>query len=651
MNQLSAVATRSALRNTCKAIRVAPFTPIDIFPALDEETFYARLCRILGAMASKPFNRIINREMLVVFILYTFSHALFLIHNGIFVDDWYNQLVGKEAFLYHNLSGGRPWFGYAVVPIFPLENIFSFNIIYFHRLFIFFCYFGAAFFFNRILKNISEIEPQARLALTLIFALLPYFQARIFVSMWPYSFCYFIFFFAFSLLPHREKTGYRVASIFLFCVSFLVQSFIAFYILILVFFAYENKTQVKAILDGSNKIKGSFLLFKSWAVKYPDFVFLPIVVWFVQRSLYQPFGDFAYYNAFSKWTILVKAPYNLLMTFVLTPLELLTVPLLYIRDSSPFLLILMFPAGWFLYSSLKQKGEPQPTTGINRWFLLFGLFAFFFGIFPYAAVNKEIPSLLDWSNKTLLLLPVGVSFLLYYGTQAVYRGLAAKNFFAAFIFKPAFFISALLALCINYNIGTWLEFHVGWFKQLSLVEHYRSNNAIRDIDAFIVLDYSMDLNAKNRHDFIYYEYMGPMRIAYPDKITFAVQADVFDSKQRGKDELVHYFTKGGFRHPKTEFRLKGFLLEKPYHYLKITEGSLDVNGLWDVLSLKLLQHTDREKFKRKIIDVVNIEVLVEKDEILTVDLKLPFKEQIKNRIKEFINWDKLRATYDPYYSY
>lgn len=598
-------------------------------------------------MASKLLAPVTNREMLVVFILYSFSNVLFLFHNGIFVDDWYNQIIGKEAFLYHNLAGGRPWFGYAVVPIFPLEDIFSFNVIYFHRLFIFFCYFGAAFFFNRILKNINEIEPQARLALTLIFALLPYFQARIFVSMWPYSFCYFMFFFAFSLLPHRNKTGYRVASIILFCVSFLVQSFIAFYILILAFFAYENKNQVKEILNGKKKIKGAFLLFKSWGVKYPDFIFLPIVAWFVQRSLYQPFGDYAYYNAFSLWT-LFKAPYNILMTFLLTPFELLTVPLIYIRESSPFLLILMFPAGLFLYSSLKQKGESQPTNNINRWFLLFGLFAFFFGIFPYAAVNKEIPSLLDWSNKTQLLLPVGVSFLLYYGLRAMHLNLTSKSSVLAFIFRPVFSISVLLALCINYNIGTWLEFHVGWFKQLSLVENHRSNKAIKDKDAFLVLDYSMDLNAKNRHDFIYYEYMGPMRIAYPDKIKFAVQADVFNEKQRGNDKLVHYFTKGGFSYANSNFLLNDFVLKKPYYYLKITKGSLDVSGLWDVLSLKLLQHGDREKFKKKILDIVDIEVLEEGDKILSVDLKKTFKERIKNRIKEFLNWEKLKGNLDPY---
>jgi len=579
-----------------------------------------------------------KREIWAVFVLYSLANFLFLFHNGIVVDDWYNNLIGADAIIYHNLVGGRPWFGYAALLIFPLDDIFSGSTVYLHRIIIFTFYLLSAVLFNRILARIEEITPSARFVMTLFFATLPYFHARIFVSMWLYPFCYMIFFLAFYLLPYRRNAAVRLLSLLLFSLSFLVQSFLAFFSLVFVYFLYEKK---KEATEAYKDIRfGRKLIEIAWKIinKQPDYFFLPLLIWFLQRTLYPPLGEYSGYNAITPSTLL-KAPLVMLITFINTPFETLAIPLKYLLNGSGLTVLAVAVPSLLIYFAIHKRGGDIREEGKNNTdsvFILFGLFAFFLAIFPYAAAGKAVPSLLNWANKNYLLMPVGMSFLLYYGLSkftALLKPGTGRILMAASC-------SILPALFISYSATYWIEYHIAWFKQLSLVENYRQSKTVKENDIFLMVDTTTDLNAMDRANFLYYEYIGPLAAAYPGTVKFAAHADTYKRLQAGRTRLHDRFTTGGFGYEGSNYYLKDFSLDKPVHYIVIKKGALKVEGLWDVIDLKLLQFSDEKTFREKISKFIGIETvrLEEWENSRWKDFDIPQPElsildRLKRRVK------------------
>lgn len=549
----------------------------------------------------------VRREIPIIFLLYSLANFLFLIHNGIVVDDWYNNLIGDDAIIYHNLAGGRPWFGYAALPIFPLDDIFSGTAVYLHRIFVFTFFFISAVLFNRILARIEEITPHARFVMTLFFATLPYFNAKIFVSMWLYPFCYMIFFLAFYLLPYRQNAAVRLLSLLLFSLSFLVQSFLAFFGLVFIYFLYEKKEEAFEIYK-NRKFRPGFVEI-GWKIirRQPDYFFLPFIIWFLQRTFYPPFGEYSSYNAITAHTLL-KAPLVMLVTFFNTPFETVVVPLKYLINGSGLTVLAAALLSGLIYFAVHKLGGNKWKEGkgsTDSVFILFGLFAFFLAIFPYAVAGKAVPSLLSWANKNYLLMPAGMSFLLYYGLSrftALLKPSARRIVMATAC-------SILPALFIVYSATYWIEYNIAWFKQLALVENYRQSQTVRENDIFLMVDTTTDLNAMDRANFLFYEYMGPLNIAYPGMVKFAAHADTYKRLQAGKTRLHERFTAGGFGYEGSNYYLKDFSLNKPVYYLVIKKGSLKVAGLRDVIDLKLLQFSDEKSFKAKILKFISIETI------------------------------------------
>ncbi|MHC4397928.1 MAG: hypothetical protein ACYS1A_19975, partial [Planctomycetota bacterium] len=479
--------------------------------------------------------------------------------------------------------------------------------------------------------------------MTLLFAVLPYFQARIFVSMWPYTFCYLLFFLAFYLLAFRGNAAVRILSLALFAASFMVQSFLSLFSLAFVYFVYEEKGFVKDTIEGKGLWKGGLKIAGAMARKYPDYLSLPFVVWFLQRTMYQPFGDYANYNVITPSHI-VKAPFAILVTLIYTPLETLAVPLYFLIKGgwasvlfTSVLFVLLYTVFKRYGGDMADRGREEPT-GL---FLAFALFALFMAVFPYAAAGKTMPSLLTWANKNLLLMPLGMSFLIYFGLRRLFMRIGDPGKRHKVI---SISIALLLSLFINYSVSSWAEFHIMWFKQLSLIENYKNNSTVKENNLFLVVDTTTSLNAKKRTNFLWYEYIGPLRVAYPAMVKFAANASIYKELQTGENELNQRFTLGGFGYEKSDYYLKDFNAAQPAHYLVIKKGPIEIGGLADVIRLKLMQFNDIDAFKDEIRGFIEIEVVEEEKWDYVAPAPEPsFTETMKRKVKSSAFWKALKG--------
>ncbi|RPJ07154.1 MAG: hypothetical protein EHM28_08165 [Spirochaetaceae bacterium] len=463
--------------------------------------------------------------------------------------------------------------------------------------------------FHSLLKKISEINPFERLILTLLFSLLPYFESRIFVSMWLYPFCYFIFFLALYMSVFRKNVFLRIISLLLFALSFLVQSFLFFYALTFFLFMYGQKARLLEALKTKKRLRGLFFFMLDLVRGNLDYFLLPFAVWILQGLIFPQFGDNTQYNVITADNIL-QSPVFLVKTALKTIIDLPYAMGAYLLKADVFLL--PFLAGLFciLFYILKKSciKHNSEKSGIkkNIFFLVLGVVTFILAVFPYAAVGKEIPSLFSWNNQNQLLMPLSIALIFYFSLDLVFRLIGTK-------IKPVVygaFFSLVFVLLANYSITSWSEYNVNWYKQLSVVENIKANEILRDNRIFLVDDKTYELNEikQKKRRIIYYEYMGLLDSAFPGSIKFMEKETQFNELLAGRRFLDEYYLTGGFRYANSRYNLEKFELTEPFYRVTIDYGEKQVNSILEILRLKYLQLFNLEQFKLEIADMVTIGV-------------------------------------------
>ena len=111
-------------------------------------------------------NRLINRDIVLIFVLYTLSHGLILINQGIYWDDWILYNVDGQILIEKFTQAGAAWTGYFHQFMLSLTNSF-----FCYHLLVFLAYFFASVFVYKILKNITELSSASRLFIAIFFAI------------------------------------------------------------------------------------------------------------------------------------------------------------------------------------------------------------------------------------------------------------------------------------------------------------------------------------------------------------------------------------------------------------------------------------------------------------------------------------------------
>ncbi|WP_419767379.1 hypothetical protein [Arcobacter sp.] len=433
-----------------------------------------------------------KKSMLILFIIYLVTNSFFLLnYNGIYWDDWglHNQEYSTIENMYVSVSG---YLGY--LNIFIQDLFFNINGgIFLSRLLTFVLFFLNAVMFIEILKKFQIISEIERFFIVIFFLIAPLNSAKIAVINFPAELRVFIFFFSFYLLSKylfidSRKLYLRIVILFLFIISFTLPSLLVFYALVLIYIFYN-------LYDIKLTVLKNFILFIKTNI---DFIFLPIIFYVVKLIYCMPTGIYQGYNKINIENILNLDNYY--HTFLWSFIE----PINLSMQNISSLIIVAFVVLLLLSNAFSRQNNDMNKKDI--YLLTFGFIVFFLGAFAYLAVGK-IPTLNDWESRFQVLLPIGFSFILYYGIQIISNLLNFKVVIKYFLYL------ILIISFVSFHLKEQLKYNIDWFYQQSIIENFKISGQIVQNSTFIVENELYFKLAKSRA-LRYYELNGMSKDAF-----------------------------------------------------------------------------------------------------------------------------------------
>jgi hypothetical protein len=376
-------------------------------------------------------------------VLYTISYGWFWnVRNSYWADDWTGFVAPSVENVDWNAFGFAPWLSL---------NEVLFNIVgpSWMRLAIFLFFFASGLFVYAISGSFSKLTQFERSSITLLFLLLPFNTARVSLMTFHYSQAHFYFFFGWYLLAISKKTSMFLLACLLFFLSFQMHSLVLFFVLPLLYFLWQLRTDKK-------------LEFKS---RLAVLTALP-VLYVVGRSLF--------WSASSTY-------HSISIRYVLTLLEL---------SALIFIATCLFL--WF----------GKRSSNMSKLLVVFGFLSSLLGISAYVlggfmrSIKNFLPNLLvgtfgrsDWSSRHLTLLPLGASLLLV--------GILGLILQRGSRLKKTLF-GTLLTICVFINVGFGFEYVVDYSKQQAVVDELASKGQAPGIDKYKFADQTTLLNARGR---------------------------------------------------------------------------------------------------------------------------------------------------------
>lgn len=510
----------------------------------------------------------VRGERLILIVLYAVAFFPMLTNPGIFWDDWTIFNIGSRWVAKQFGSVGIPLFGSFFNGVFAVsKGALAFRFL------TFFAYLIAALLLNGILKHVREIDPASRFLLVAFFALFPVNSARIAVVTTPYAICYVLFFFAFWLTAgylSSRNIAYRLLAIPVFLLSFLTNSLLVFYVIILLYIAYVEWPNL-----------GSPRAFVRRAVAYADFILLPVVFWIVRVSWLSPTGLYARYNAFTSVGLL-GLPLSIPTAFVTSFVDVM-------NGAAGLLLTNLFVVlvgAAILYVVLSERITPTEAGPSDARLLALGGAAFVAAVFPYVAVDK-MPTMFNWLSRHQLLVPLGASILLYYGLRLLLTRLGAPPTAQLFVF------SVIIAAFVAYNAQTYVSYQTDWFKQGSLIRNFQHSWQMKRGTTFVFEDHTLPLNAAQR-TYNFYEYTGLMKYAFGNEKRFGINAN---------DSLALPYYRRFI--PQAQYSMRQYRLTAPQYLVTVNYGpfALSETGLVRLYVTRLL---DPERYQRNVREILRL---------------------------------------------
>ena len=376
-------------------------------------------------------------------ILYTISYGWFWnVRNSYGADDWTLFVAPSVENIDFNAWGFAPWF-------FLNQDLFNIVGPSWMRLAIFMFFFASGLFVYAISGSFSMLTKFERSSITLLFLLLPFNTARVSLMTFHYSQAYFYFFFGWYLLDISKKTSVFLLSCSLFFLSFQMHSLVSFFVLPILFFLRQFRTEQKL------KPKSRLAVL----------VALP-ALYVIGRSLF--------WSASSTY-------HSISIRYVLTLLEL---------SALIFIATCLFL--WF----------GKKSSNMSKLLVVFGFLSSLLGISAYVLggfmglIKNFLPNLLvgtfgrsDWSSRHLTLLPLGASLLLV--------GILGLILQRGSRLKKTLF-GTLLTICVFINVGFGFEYVVDYSKQQTVVDELASKGQAPGIDKYKFADQTTLLNARAR---------------------------------------------------------------------------------------------------------------------------------------------------------
>lgn len=528
----------------------------------------------------------LDKNILLIIFAYTVSHGLLLINDGLYWDDWIYYYYDLAQNINHFSQFGNVLLGYYFSYIFSLnEAIFCFRAL------TFLLYLMTALLLYSILKTVKEIDGTSRLFLVIFFVVFPLNSARVSIATSYFAIGYFLFFCGLWLISRyfgvsniRDKTLLRAFSLIAFLFSFfLTNSLLFFYAIVLLYILYQGK-------EGPNRISVRGVI--RVATKYPDFVVIPILFFAVRHQFLEPYGLYAGYNEITSNSLL-QAPFWLIASYYTSFVRVLVGSASNLWAVVFALSLVGASAIFYLYrmrygknrTYLRQLFRGLETVREKNIFKLFviGLILFGAGAFPYVAVGK-LPTVGGWESRHQLLLPLGASFMLYFGIIIATQKLPKRSLFRGFV------LFTIIILFTATNVMSYVDYQKDWYKQVSLIDNFQDNEVIRDHTTFLFQDQSSDLNANNR-SYEFYEYAGLMRYAFGTDTRFGSDVDSYVN-------VSYYKTY-------SSYNLVNYTPKEPEYKIIIEKGGYDMTFV-NTLKLMFYQRFEPDKYDYNVHKIISL---------------------------------------------
>lgn len=548
--------------------------------------------------------------MLLIFVIYTLSFGLSLFNHGVYWDDWAVVVAKSPEFIQNIIERQMGNMTAAYI----LQAMSSFHSAIIPRVITFILYGFSGYFFYSILGSIKEIDKKTRWLLTGFFLLFPANDSRVVLTIMYYSLSHFLFYCGWWLLSQyyqHKHIAFRVLSLVLFFISFNVSSLLFFYIVVLAYIFYKDKYSVRRNID---------------------FVMLPFVYFILKTTLFPPSGEYAGYNVITL-TNVFSASYRSLgayigsfgLVFLSSLYSLFNISLVntiwqagttlnlhpYVAPLSVNALIDYLVQGamvtWkalyhqntvirFLYAVIATSSvylcikNHSTLTGAKRKDILFfflGCIFFYLAVYPYYVVHK-LPSVIEgFSDRHLLLVPLGASFMIVYGIKVLANFRRARPVFTTVLY------AVCIVLFVNYHLRIQMDFLKDWYKQVAVMEEMKEAQEIHDHTTFLFTDNAMDLNVKHR-PYAFYEYTGFMRSVFGDQRRFGANVN-------------EYNTLNNF--PSTELNnMKDYVAVKPEYLVSIDKGTYTLSDV-HLMHLLYAEYFRKDAFNRAMNNIVNLSIM------------------------------------------
>lgn len=453
-------------------------------------------------IVSRVSNTNIDSNIVKLFIIYLLSYFLLLLNtNALYWDDWvlYHQSFVELQSMFRQLTGNIPFLEYFYYYMGLLGNgVLSFRIA------VFICYFLSGLFLYLILLDIKYFSKKSAFYISLIFLILPVNSAKVALSVAPYGFFNCMFFFAFWLLTlyhnHFHNLFLRVSILICFFISFYVSSHLVFYAIPLMYLLYK--------ITISNNNKNVFFNIKSLCYKYPDFLCIPILFWFIKNRYFAPYGLYKNYNHVNLGYVKTNFISNLYITIKSAFFEPL-VQSFKVSGRFFLLFVLMYLVIALILRDREKTPKDTHQVQTKKLFVMgfLGGVGLFLAIFPYNVVGK-IPGLYNFESRHMLLIPLGMALIIY----ALILFLEKENNRISGLVLVA--VVSSFTLKNNYD---QFEYIKDWFYQVSIEEQYKSSEVIKDNTTFV---FKSDIPFATKRSMQFYESSGRLRKVFGDDKRF-----------------------------------------------------------------------------------------------------------------------------------
>ena len=225
-----------------------------------------------------------------------------------------------------------------------------------------------------------------------------------------------------------------------------------------------------------------------------------------------------------------------------------------------------------------------PDFRLNLIFFIVGCFFLLLAIFPYALTGHLLSN--GWNSRNQLLLPLGLSFCLYFGSKLIFLKVNTS------LCKKMFILASILTFCVLLNFSTNLDLQKYWYKESSISTNIKDSEIIKSHTSFIFEDNAI-LVGSHSYWGGGYGYTSMMASNFKDQTRWGLAVSAYDPEAIWwrKDYI---------------FNANDFILKKPEYLIKINYGDSSYSNEYKLMYLEIF---NKPEFQKRIKDYVKFEYI------------------------------------------